>query len=101
MVIDLVDLGGLEDIVHINPKTLEEGAPMKVIEEAVFEDIEFSDFQSQEKGFSDELITKKFRRKIYFPITQEPDRVGISLSPHYKHQGYEDNPILKNRLNWQ
>lgn len=95
----MVDLGGLEDIVHINPKTLEEGSPMKVIEEKVFEDIEFSFYESQERIFAGELLTRKFRRKIYFPITQDPNRAGISLAPHYNYQGYEDNPLLENQVN--
>lgn len=97
----MIDIGGLEDIVHINPKTLEEGAPTKVIEEKVFEDIEFQFYESQEKTFGGELATRKFRRKIYFPITQDPNRAGISLAPHYINSGYEDNPVLENRVNWQ
>lgn len=99
MVIDLVDLGNLEDIVHIDPRTLEEGAPMKVIDERIFEDIEFP-YRPKVREFEGELLVKKFRRKIYFPITQDPGRAKIALAPHYSYQGYEDNPLLRDRVNW-
>lgn len=68
---------------------------MKVIDESVFQDIEFPYFQTQEKKFSGELVTRKLRRKIYFPITQDPGRAGIALAPHYS----EDNPVLPDRVN--
>lgn len=96
MVIDTIDLEGLEDIVPINPKTLEEAEPTKSINESIFEDIEFpSGYESQLSKGTGELIVQKLRRKIYFPFTQDPQVYGVSLAPHYRSGGYEDNDLVK------
>lgn len=79
---------------------MQERAAWKVISEDIFNDIEFPFWQGQEIGFTGELITRKVRRKIYFPITQNPQEAGISLAPHYLHKGYEDNELDRSRVSW-
>lgn len=99
VVIDTIDLEGLEDIVAINPKTLEETEAKKSIREAVFEDIEFPSGYESQMAKDSGLIVRKLRRKIYFPFTQDPHVYGVSLAPHYKSGGYEDNELIKDWVN--
>lgn len=99
VVIDTIDLEGLEDIVAINPKTLKETEAKKSISEAVFDDIEFPSGYESQIAKENELVVQKLRRKIYFPFTQDPHVYGVSLAPHYKSGGYEDNELIKDWVN--
>lgn len=100
VVIDSIDISGLEDIVAINPKTLEELDANKRIAEGVFRDIEFpSGYDRQYLWDTKSLRVRKLRRKVYFPFTYDPGVYGISLAPRYNAGGYADNELRTDLFN--
>lgn len=101
VILERIDLSGLEDIVHIDPKTLNQSNATKTIDESLFDDIEFhSGYESQYSWETKSIKVRKFRRKIYFPFTQNPRKFGISLSPQYKSGSYWDNEFRIDLFNW-
>lgn len=90
-----IDLSALEDIVPINPKTLQSPEPNKQINNSVFSNISFTKYQQD----LDELglpRVKKIRRKIYYPITQSLTKSPIALAKHYSR----DNNLIESDVSW-